>query len=59
MSFRIDYYRGDQKVMAAACPKALEDAKADAQAGLTRYDAERAVIRDMRAYGKEIAVVKR
>ena len=59
MAFRIDYLRTGEKVMSVVCPKSLADCKADALQGLVKFNADKAVILNMDAYGQEVAVVTR
>jgi hypothetical protein len=47
------------RVMIVSCPKTLEEAIKDAAAGLERYNAERAFIRDTDGREKQDTLVER
>jgi hypothetical protein len=59
MAFRVEFYRNGRTMMITSNPKDLEDTIRDTAAGLERYDADRAFIRDMDGRGKRDTVIVR
>ena len=59
VAFRIEYFAKRERVMAVPCPKTLEEAVQDAAAGLNRYGADRAHVRDIDGRGKNDRIIER
>ena len=58
MAFRIEYFKGNEIVMAAPCPKPLNEAKELARENLKRFGATRARIRDMDHFGEIVTWIE-
>ena len=57
MAFRIDYYRRGERILAVPSISDLPTVKQAAEAGLAKFNADKAHILDMTRAGKILAVI--